>query len=293
MSRTIPIALESHLGSRRITLAVCCKATRVDGTVFGFTDIDIDLPFESVLYRSAGLGFTISANEATAQLTADNHEVTGILSGPGLTTDDILAGLWDYAELEFFQVNYRDLTQGSFSESTGNIGKITLNSLGFVVEFLDVKQRLAMNMLRVVSNMCDAILGDARCKVDLTSFLETATAGASPTERTFVDTARTEADGWWNGGNLTVTSSVVTESVGLKMEIKRSTAAGAFDLVMPLFYGITAGDTFSLSPGCNKMKRLADGTFGGDCIVKFSNAANFMGFDDVPGADAVLNYQVS
>ena len=187
----------------------------------------------------------------------------------------------------FSIVNYRSLGDGVLEEAFGTVGNIAIGTLSFITEFLDFKQKLDQNLLRVVSNMCDAILGDARCKVDLGPFTRTATVGASPTDRTFTDLTRTEPDGWWNGGNLTVLTGA---SAGLKMEIKKSTAAGAFELLLPLFFGLATGDTVSMTPGCNKQKRLADGTFGGDCVVKYDNAVNFRGFDAVPGTDKAISY---
>lgn len=288
---TIPIALASDFASARLTLAVLCLATRRDGAVFGFTDVDIDIPLDSQLYRAGALGMTMSAHASGEAFAPDNYEVKGILSGAGVTTDDILAGLWDGAALSFRIVNYRALDHGSISEGVGTIGKISTTALGFTAEFLDVSQPLAQNLLRTIGYVCDAVLGDDRCKVDLTPFTHTATVGASPapTTRTFTDTARTEAEDWYTGGNAIVTSGA---SAGLKMEIKKFSVGGHFELLFDLYFGLAPGDHVTVTPGCNHLKRTETG-YDGDCIVKYDNAVNNQAEDAILGQDDALTYQVT
>lgn len=286
MSRTIPIALAQHIAGGRLTLAMCCKATRTDGVIFGFTELDLDLTIGGVLYYAGALGFTLSATEGSDQLAPDNHEVAGILSSAGITHLDIRAGKWDACKLEFFQVNYRSIGDGTIPETVGEIGDISPGSLTFKVEFLDVKQRLAQNLLRTVSPICDAIFGDARCKYPVETLRVTSAAQAGSTDRLIIDSARTEPDGHWNGGNVTMLTG---PSAGLKMEVKRSLAVGSIELVLPFFYGIAPTDGYTMTPGCDHQKKV-NGAYTGDCVARYDNAINFRGFDDVPGTDATTAY---
>lgn len=286
---TIPSGLATHFASQRLTIAALCKATRLDDQIFGFTDVDISLPVGGLLYAAGALGFTMSAHSSGEPFQPDNYEVAGVLSGGGITQNDILAGLWDGAALEFQLVNYRSLADGVLTEGQGTIGKISTTTLGFTAEFLDIQQPLGQNLLRTIGYMCDAVLGDARCGVDLSTFARTVTVGASPTPRTFVDVARTEAAGYWTNGNATVLTGL---SAGLKMEIKNFTAGGHFELLYDLFYGLAPSDTLGVTPGCNHQKKRADG-FTGDCIVVYNNGRRFRGEDAILGQDAALTYQTS
>jgi uncharacterized phage protein (TIGR02218 family) len=47
-------------------------------------------------------------------------------------------------------------------------------------------------------------------------------------------------------------------------------------------YNVTAADTMSVYPGCDK--NLAT------CLAKFANVVNFRGFPKIPGRDAVTQY---
>lgn len=282
--KTIPIALKLHYTSPRLTTAVLCKAIRQDGVVFGFSSVDIDILYAGVLYRAGALGLSISALEANGDLSVPNLTVAGILDSTAITNLDLRAGRWDAAKLEFRSVNYRDIGAGADILGSGSTGVVSTQTLGFTTEYRGQVQKLEQNLLRIVSNQDDAILGSARSGVTLSTYLRTGTIGASPTNRSFTDTARTEADGWWMGGNLTMTSGL---SNGLKMEVKRSTAAGAIELVLPLFFGIAAGDTYSITPGSNHLLKLADGTYGGDVKVKYNAVLYFRGFPEVSGLDRI------
>lgn len=287
----IPINLATHFKSHRLTLAVLCLATRRDGVIFGFTDCDIDIPYGGQLYRAGAMGLTMSAHASSDNFLPENYEVAGVLSGGGITQNDILAGLWDGAALTFQIVNFRALGDGAVSEGQGTIGKISTTSLGFTAEFLDIQQPLSQNLLRTIGYMCDTPLGSSRCKVDLGPYTLTATVGSTPfpTSRLFTDTTRTEATDWWTGGNAIVTSG---QSTGLRMEIKHFTSGGHFELLFDLFYGLAPGDTLTITPGCNHQKKRADG-YTGDCIVKFNNAVNYQGEDAILGNDDALTYQTT
>lgn len=276
----------AYLKSDVLHVAACWKVTRRDGQVFGFTTHVESISFGGVFYEGAS-GFLQTAIDATDTLGVDNLEVTGALSSARITAVDLQAGRWDSATLEIFLLNYQDLTIGQNVQFTGTIGNVTTGRLAFSVEQRGLTQPLSQNRGRIVSNQCDAILGDARCKVNLVPFTRTGSVASPANGRSFIDTARTEADGYWAGGNLTMTSGL---SAGFPMEIKTSTAVGALTLVLPMPFGIAAGDTYTMTPGCNHLLKLADGSYGGDCKVKFANVINFRGFPEVPGPDRLSQY---
>ena len=71
------------------------------------------------------------------------------------------------------------------------------------------------------------------------------------------------------------------------MEVKshgKSDSAVTFTLWQTMGQPITAGDTFSVTAGCDK--RFAT------CNSRFDNAANFRGFPHIPGNDFIISYPV-
>lgn len=288
---SIPSGLLAHIRGEVVTIAWCWKVTRLDSVVMGFTTHVEPISFDSVTYEAA-TGFLASSIDNIDGLAVDNLSITGVLDSEAIVPLDIDAGKYDGAALEIFFVCYADLTLGRALRFVGTIGNIQSGRISYTAEQRGLTQPLSQNRGVLTSVQCRAILGDAKCGINLSLYAKTGTVGASPTNRSFVDTGRTEPDGWWAGGNITITSGA---SSGLKMEIKRSTAAGAIELLLPVFYGLVAGDTYSMTPGCNHLVKV-EGAYTGDCIVKFNienpagNAINFRGEPEIPGTDRITQF---
>ena len=124
--KELSTAMAAHVRGHVTTLATCWKITRRDGTVMGFTDHDTDITFESVTYIAAS-GFTPSAVASSAALNVDDLDVEGMLSAGAITETDLLAGVYDYAEIDVFQVNYADLTMGTIHLRTGWLGEVQMH----------------------------------------------------------------------------------------------------------------------------------------------------------------------
>jgi uncharacterized phage protein (TIGR02218 family) len=123
--KQISLQLQAHLASEVTTLATCWKLTCHDEVTLGFTDHDVDITFDDMLYQ-AQTGFTPSAIESSSSLRVDNLDVEGLLSAGSVTEADIMAGKYDFAEIEIFQLNYKDLTQGCLKLRRGWLGEVSL-----------------------------------------------------------------------------------------------------------------------------------------------------------------------
>lgn len=274
--KTQSATLAAHRAAGTTTLAHCWKITRTDGQVFGFTSCDLDLTFAGQLYLAA-TGFTPSAMQQSADLSVPNLEVTGMLDSASITEADLLAGRWDGAAVEIFEVNYRDLTMGRMILRTGKLGNVSAGRIAFHAELRGLTQQLQQPVGSVYAAACDATLGDARCGVNLPA-LQVAGAVTSVTDRrTFGDTSMTQVSDYFGAGVITW---VTGANAGLKMEV-RDFSAGGFVLVLPMPYDIAIGDTYTVVPGCRKRRTE-------DCKAKFNNVVNFRGFPDVPLNDKIL-----
>jgi uncharacterized phage protein (TIGR02218 family) len=82
------------------------------------------------------------------------------------------------------------------------------------------------------------------------------------------DSDRTESDDSFSGGLLEWLTGM---NAGAQMEVKAYVNAnGNFQLVLPMWFDLTIGDTFSVQLGC--FKRLPE-----DCKAIFNNTHNFQG----------------
>ncbi len=273
--KTITTGLKNHLQGEVLTLATCWKLTRRDATVMGFTDHDRDLGVDGVTYRAA-TGFTPTAVASSASLSVDNLDIEGMLHSDTITEEDLMAGLYDHAEIEVFMLNYADMASGRIPLRVGWLGEVTFDGTRFIAEVRGLTQRLSQRVGELYSPSCRADLGDARCKVNLAGRTFTGTITGVTSRSVVHDTARTEDSGVFSFGTLRFVSG---GNNGLTREIKYYTP-GTMTVFLPYPYDIEAGDIYIITEGCDK-------TFE-TCISRFDNAVNFRGEPHVPGLDRLL-----
>lgn len=281
--KALPSAVQSALDSGATTFCRCWKVTLRDETVLGFTDHDRSLSFDGVDYEPAS-GFMASEVEASLGLAVDTQEVEGALSSDRIAEADIAAGLWDDAEVLLILVDWSDVAKRTILRRA-SIGEVTRGETAFRAELRGLAHRLAEDQGRAFARTCDAVLGDARCKVDLDTegFTGEGTVAAVTSTRILrVSGLGAYDDGWFTGGVLTFLTGA---NAGRAAEVRRyQRIAGApnlCELWQPMPEPVEAGDTFSISAGCDKT--LAT------CKQKFGNVVNFRGFPHMPGNDFALS----
>jgi len=165
--KSISGAMAAHLLEVTTTLCNCWRLTRKDGVVLGFTDLDADLVIDGLTYASE-TGFFRSAITNSATVAVGSMEVRGFLDSEMITANDLKNGRYDYAEVEVFAVNYRDLTMGVIRLRYGYFGESVRYPSGlFSIELRGLTQLLQQKVGRTIVPECDADLGDDRCKVVL------------------------------------------------------------------------------------------------------------------------------
>lgn len=163
--KTVTPTLAAHLAGPVTTLSTCWIITRRDGRVFRFTDHDQDLAFEGETY-AARFGYARSALTSDAQLSVDNLDIDGIFDDEAISEAEMRAGLFDFAEVSIFLVNWTDPSMGSLRLRRGWLGEVTLSEQGsFRTELRGLTQALQQEIGEIYSAECRADLGDGRCKV--------------------------------------------------------------------------------------------------------------------------------
>jgi uncharacterized phage protein (TIGR02218 family) len=169
MPKAISAPLKAHLAQSVTTLASCWRITRTDGVVVTVTDHDRDLVVGGLTYGAAD-GYSRTALASNAELKVDNLEVKGVTNNVTLRRSDLLLGLFDYAAVEIYIVNWADLTQGVLRVRSGRFGELTTTPTGmFATEIRGLAQNLTQQLGRSYLPTCNADLGDVRCKVSQVS----------------------------------------------------------------------------------------------------------------------------
>ena len=257
--------------------AYCWKLELQNGKVMGFTSNDEDLFFDGVTYEAA-TGFEPSVVDTTADMSVDNLDVEGMLSDDRITEDDIAAGLYDFAKMTIYLVNWQDLNLPKHIIRRGTIGQITNSQIGFTAEVRGMMESYQQTGSEVYQKLCRAQLGDSECKIDLAAWQANGVIEKVYNAVAF-DTSLVAAAGLFDYGVITFTSG---KNNNAQVEVVTQAATGKITLYLPAPYCPAVGDTFIIVAGCDKNFST--------CTNKFQNRYNFRGEPYVPGTDYTVSY---
>jgi uncharacterized phage protein (TIGR02218 family) len=281
--RELSAELQGHLASRATTLCHCWKVTTAAGESLGFTDHDREIGFDGVTYE-AQAGFTASEIEQSLGFAVDNLDATGALKSDRLSEVRIAAGDFDHAAVEVWRVNWQDVSQ-RYLLRKGHLGEVTRGSMGFTAEIRGLTELFDQTQGRLFQFGCDAVLGDTRCTVDLSSALlrgNGAVTGIEDNRRLIVSGLTSFSDGWFARGTLRWTSGANEGRLADVKVHRRSGGIVALELWQAAPVSIVSGDRFTVTAGCDRQFAT--------CRSKFANGVNFRGFPQMPGDDFVLTY---
>ena len=276
-------ALQSHLDDGTTTLSWCWRISRTDGVALGFTDHDRALSFDGIGFEPES-GFAASEIRAGSDLAVDAQDATGVLTSERITETDILDGRWDNAAVELWRVNWADTSQRVLLRR-GAVGQIRRGRMAFVAEVRSLAHVLGQTVGRTFQAGCDARLGDARCGIELENAVYKGTGVVTDLlrDRAFMASGLSGFDaGWFTSGTLTWTSGAIAGRVTEVLAHGLDGSIATLTLLEAPVRAIGEGDSFVARAGCDK--RIAT------CNAKFANVANFRGFPNIPGQDAVLRY---
>lgn len=258
-------------------------------TTFRFTSHDQDLVVPGDGTYSSAAGFQNSAIENKSDLSVDNLEVVGIFDSTTITIADLRAGLFDFADIFIFAVNWQDLSQGILKMRRGKLGEVVASPQGyFSVELRGLTQLLQIHIIELYGPSCRADLFDSRCGLIAANFNCTGhvTAITDPTHITIhLDTTPSSPffqsnDGWFVFGVLQWTSGA---NNGKALEVKTwSHTANTIEFYVPSGYPVAINDTFNIVPGCDKSLAA--------CRDKFNNLNNMRAESYLPGNDQAFYY---
>lgn len=165
--KNITAAFKAHIQGGVTTVCTCITITRRDQATFGLTDHDEALVVNGQTYQPFN-SFNRSSVSTTSSLEVDQMEIDGILNSDAFAREDIGSGLFDFAEVEVFLVNYMDPSMGTMSMRKGWIGEIVMNEdNSFTAELRGLSQILTYRVGEPYAPECAADLGDKRCKIGL------------------------------------------------------------------------------------------------------------------------------
>ncbi len=253
--RNIPIGMVGDFTGDTSTFARLIKIITKDGQRLGYTTLDANLTFDDgsdvVTYLAAN-GVTPSRFESTGDLSVDNADIVGWVSETGLTEQQIRAGIFDYAKIIIYKVNYLNATPGRcVIEAAGRCGETKFTENSFSVEFRTKTQQLRQPIGDLYSLTCRVQFGSPQCGKPLvwTDGVVDSVDGVQP-DLIFTGDVVVEPNG---GYALGLVHILTGQNAGIDMEIE-SFDAGEITLQLPLPYAVAVGDEYRIRQDCGKTK---------------------------------------
>lgn len=275
--------LLAHMAGGVTTLARAWEIRRRDGLRLGFTDHDGDLVMDGASF-TASTGLAAKALQHTTGLSVDNTEAVGALSDTAIDEADLVAGRFDGAEVTIWLLNWADPAQ-NMVEFRGTFGEVTRAGGAFKVDLRGLTEALNAPQGRVYQRGCNAVLGDAACRVDLGAgghraamVVQEITTGG---EIVLTGTA-VQDDGWFQLGRFAASTGAAAGLVGMVKRDLRINGGRKVTLWQSFAVPLGVGDAITLEVGCDRAHTT--------CKAKFNNLLNFQGFPHIPGEDWQISY---
>lgn len=221
-------------------------------------------------------------------------EFTGLYNADSFIHTEVLAGKWDFAEIEIFSVCWDNVNLGEFLHLRGNTGEFKDYQTYFTTEIRSFIGRLSNDVNKVTSRQCRVKeFRDAECKhaaatVTIAtiayniSHTLTVASVASPYQITFTKlagAANDVPDDFFVNGKITALGATANGSLAREMKLSDTVAGTIVVTLKRRFpFTVTAGHQFTLIAGCDRTIE--------DCM-KFVNIINRRAEDFVPGIESV------
>lgn len=161
----IPEALEQRLSRDALTLCLCWRLIRRDGTRLGLTDHDQALELEGLTYEP-GAALAGGRFVQSVDVKPGRGAASGALTHAAITESDLKAGRWNGCGITVYRVDWQKPELGGVHLWSGTFSEIKINENGqFEAELVSLKAELERPIGRILQRRCDAELGDARCGI--------------------------------------------------------------------------------------------------------------------------------
>lgn len=295
LEKYIPEALQAHYDGDALTVCLLTRIKCKDGTLFGYTDLDVGVYYDPAAYDPGGTGddwgplehtadtggFSLARLESSADLSVDNSELKFLPGTAGNITDEqILSGIFDLADVRIYRVNYMDLSQGHECVAVGQLGNARVAENFAYVEYRSLTDLLKQPEADLFTITCPHVFGSAECPKAFTWTAGTVTAvDPEQSQRIFGDSGLTPDNDFYVPG---VVEWLTGANAGSQDDIDQNTA-GTFALSLPAKFPIQIGDTFRVRQDCSKL--WDDAEHG--CLYHWGADRDkyFGGFPDIPVAD--------
>ncbi|MGK7894041.1 MAG: DUF2163 domain-containing protein [Xenococcus sp. (in: cyanobacteria)] len=159
----------AHFNSIVSTLTYVVKIARSDGLLIGLTSFNHDLVIDDLTYQ-ANSAIDPTAVAQKTNLSTDNIEVKALVENNLIAAEDLLAGLFDNAEVTCALVDFLELPNfitNGIVLLTGRVGEIEVQDNFYKFEIRSLSETISRPLNNKTSPICSHSLGDHKCGKDL------------------------------------------------------------------------------------------------------------------------------
>lgn len=264
-----------------LTLTKCWTIRRKDGKIYNFTEHDLPIYLDDVLFTPS-MSVDSTAIEQKTGFESNNLELQGFVGTDQITHEELLAGELDKAQVFRYIVDWKYPFNGYLMKTKFTIGSLTYNQLYWKAELQDYTYLLKNPIGRTCNRLCPYVLGNEQCGVSLLSYtsgiftITDVTTGDFNTRRRF-KISSSFSNNKYNLGTITFTSG---KNLGKKYEVSVNTG-NDITLYLQTNYDINVGDTAYLTQGCDRNYTT--------CRDVFNNILRFGGFPFVIGKNKAFS----
>jgi len=249
-------------------LAELFTFTLRDGTILRYTTYGIDIVYDGNTYIHAPIVRTPHTQDT--DLSVGETQITFPRVSPWTDPERLLSRYLDNAQVNILWLD-RSLHSNKRVVFTGDTGEVSYNQVTVLATFKNLMNLFHKKVpRRKYSEGCNHRMYDTLCKLVRAVYEKTGTVESGSTKTAIIDSARVEADKYFDLGILECTSG---QNNGEKRWIKNYTV-GRIDIFVDLPYTPTISDTYKITPHCRKTYI--------SCSGDYSNELNYGGFQDIP-----------
>ena len=262
-----------------LTLAKCWKIKRQDGKQFAYTDHDISLSVDGILFE-ANNSIMASAAEQSIGLNGGNAELKGMVSSEAIGHGELLAGLFNNAVVTEYVVDWKYPFAGPIYKTEFVIVQLTYNNNYWRADIEGYSNILSNPVGKVCSRLCPYVFGSEDCGVNKELYSSgTATVADVSTDdyntRQHIKLDKSFTTNQYNLGSLIFTTG---ENALYSYDIALN-SDDEVTLFLQTGFDIQVGDTLYMLQGCDRNHTT--------CKV-YNNITRFGGFPFIIGRDKMI-----
>ncbi len=278
-----PVAVETLLASRPQSQFIANLFTFAlnTGDTYRFTDSPRSITIDGFTYLSSKTKVMRGRTKLTRGLSIDSQQVQ-LNEVNGTYLERAMLGYFNLATYTHARVFAATATSPWVGPVVRFVGQVAqIDEIGLTYAKLAAK-----SMLNVLDNDfprvllqkdCPNVLFDAGCGLSRAAYLVQGIVAAGSTANTILSNITSQAAGYFSQGVITFTSGVLS---GISYMVKLSTAGGVLYPAYPLLAAPAAGDTFKVSPGCDKTQATCQSKYG--YVPSNGIAPFFRGYPNIP-----------